>query len=54
MGWEFSVVFSGWGTVSSYNVLVDKETRLSFTLGGRIKVFIEKFNMAVCIYRIFV
>ncbi|XP_070483419.1 RIMS-binding protein 2 isoform X7 [Equus przewalskii] len=52
VGWEPPAVPPGWGTVSSYNVLVDKETRLSLTLGGRTKALIEKLNMAACTYRI--
>ncbi|XP_074258122.1 RIMS-binding protein 2 isoform X6 [Saimiri boliviensis] len=52
VGWEPPAVPPGWGTVSSYNVLVDKETRMSLTLGSRTKALIEKLNMAACTYRI--
>ncbi|KAM6155794.1 RIMS-binding protein 2 [Rhynchocyon petersi] len=52
VGWEPPAVPPGWGTVSSYNVLVDRETRLSLTLGDRTKALIEKLNMAACTYRI--
>ncbi|XP_064235629.1 RIMS-binding protein 2 isoform X3 [Aotus nancymaae] len=52
VGWEPPAVPPGWGTVSSYNVLVDKETRVSLTLGSRTKALIEKLNMAACTYRI--
>ncbi|XP_062942807.1 RIMS-binding protein 2 isoform X7 [Cynocephalus volans] len=52
VGWEPPAVPPGWGTVSSYNVLVDQETRMSLTLGSRTKALIEKLNMAACTYRI--
>ncbi|XP_069881008.1 RIMS-binding protein 2 isoform X6 [Dipodomys merriami] len=52
VGWEPPAVPPGWGTVSSYSVLVDKEPRLSLTLGGRTKALIEKLNTATCTYRI--
>uniref|UniRef100_A0A8I3WS14 RIMS-binding protein 2 n=2 Tax=Callithrix jacchus TaxID=9483 RepID=A0A8I3WS14_CALJA len=52
VGWEPPAVPPGWGTVSSYNVLVDKEMRMSLTLGSRTKALIEKLNMAACTYRI--
>uniref|UniRef100_A0A8C5YWU0 RIMS-binding protein 2 n=2 Tax=Marmota marmota marmota TaxID=9994 RepID=A0A8C5YWU0_MARMA len=52
VGWEPPAVPPGWGTVSSYNVLVDKETRVSLALGSRTKALIEKLNTAACTYRI--
>ncbi|XP_028726033.1 RIMS-binding protein 2 isoform X1 [Peromyscus leucopus] len=52
VGWEPPAVPPGWGTVSSYNVLVDKETRMSLPLGRRTKALIEKLNTAACTYRI--
>ncbi|XP_014965195.1 RIMS-binding protein 2 isoform X4 [Macaca mulatta] len=52
VGWEPPAVPPGWGTVSSYNVLVDKETRMNLSLGSRTKALIEKLNMAACTYRI--
>nr|XP_048289656.1 RIMS-binding protein 2 isoform X2 [Myodes glareolus] len=52
VGWEPPAVPPGWGTVSSYNVLVDKETRMSLALGRRTKALIEKLNTAACTYRI--
>ncbi|XP_059732290.1 RIMS-binding protein 2 isoform X6 [Bos taurus] len=52
VGWEPPAVPPGWGTVNSYNVLVDAETRLSLALGGRTKALVEKLNMAACTYRI--
>ncbi|XP_029090079.1 RIMS-binding protein 2 isoform X5 [Monodon monoceros] len=52
VGWEPPAVPPAWGTVGTYNVLVDAETRLSLALGGRTKALVEKLNMAACTYRI--
>lgn len=52
VAWEPPAVPPGWGPVSSYNVLVDRETRASLTLGGRTKALIEKLDTAACTYRI--
>ncbi|NXX36608.1 RIMB2 protein, partial [Nicator chloris] len=52
VGWEPPVVPPGWGTVSSYNVLVDKEIRMNVALGSRTKALIEKLNISTCTYRI--
>uniref|UniRef100_A0A8C3JAB7 RIMS-binding protein 2 n=1 Tax=Calidris pygmaea TaxID=425635 RepID=A0A8C3JAB7_9CHAR len=52
VGWEPPVVPPGWGTVSSYNVLVDKEVRMNIALGSRTKALIEKLNISTCTYRI--
>ncbi|XP_053444625.1 RIMS-binding protein 2 isoform X6 [Nycticebus coucang] len=52
VGWEPPAVPPGWGTVSSYNVLVDKETRMSLMLGSRTKALIEKLDTAARTYRI--
>ncbi|XP_058512727.1 RIMS-binding protein 2 isoform X2 [Ochotona princeps] len=52
VGWEPPAVPPGWGTVSSYNVLVDKEPRVNLALGSRTKALVEKLNMATCTYRI--
>ncbi|KAH0625366.1 hypothetical protein JD844_014832 [Phrynosoma platyrhinos] len=52
VGWEPPVVPPGWGTIHSYNVLVDKEIRMSVSLGSRSKALIEKLNIAACTYRI--
>ncbi|XP_040842799.1 RIMS-binding protein 2 [Ochotona curzoniae] len=52
VGWEPPAVPPGWGTVSSYNVLVDKEPRVNLALGSRTKALVEKLNMAACTYRI--
>ncbi|XP_019362635.1 PREDICTED: RIMS-binding protein 2 isoform X11 [Gavialis gangeticus] len=52
VGWEPPVVPPGWGTINSYNVLVDKEVRMNISLGSRTKALIEKLNIATCTYRI--
>ncbi|KAL8180229.1 UNVERIFIED_CONTAM: RIMS-binding protein 2 [Gekko kuhli] len=52
VGWEPPVVPPGWGTIHSYNVLVDKEIRMNVSLGSRTKALIEKLNIATCTYRI--
>uniref|UniRef100_W5MGR1 RIMS-binding protein 2 n=1 Tax=Lepisosteus oculatus TaxID=7918 RepID=W5MGR1_LEPOC len=52
VGWEPPVVPPGWGPISGYNVLVDKEVRVSVPFGGRTKSLIEKLNLATCTYRI--
>ncbi|NWW09639.1 RIMB2 protein, partial [Oreocharis arfaki] len=52
VGWEPPVVPPGWGAVSSYNVLVDKEVRMNVALGSRTKALIEKLNISSCTYRI--
>ncbi|XP_071671951.1 RIMS-binding protein 2 isoform X12 [Patagioenas fasciata] len=52
VGWEPPVVPPGWGTISSYNVLVDKEIRMNIALGSRTKALIEKLNISTCTYRI--
>uniref|UniRef100_A0A8C3T1T9 RIMS-binding protein 2 n=1 Tax=Chelydra serpentina TaxID=8475 RepID=A0A8C3T1T9_CHESE len=52
VGWEPPVVPPGWGTINSYNVLVDKEIRMNVSFGSRTKALIEKLNIAACTYRI--
>ncbi|XP_058547485.1 RIMS-binding protein 2 isoform X4 [Neofelis nebulosa] len=52
VAWEPPAVPPGWGTVSSYSVLVDQEPRVSLTLGSRTKALIEKLDTAACTYRI--
>ncbi|NXB53900.1 RIMB2 protein, partial [Leucopsar rothschildi] len=52
VGWEPPLVPPGWGTVSSYNVLVDREVRMNVALGSRTKALIEKLNISSCTYRI--
>ncbi|XP_072373448.1 RIMS-binding protein 2 isoform X6 [Scyliorhinus torazame] len=52
IGWESAAVPPGWGTVNSYNVLVDKEVRSNVPFGGRTKALIEKLNLANVTYRI--
>ncbi|XP_058850592.1 RIMS-binding protein 2-like isoform X2 [Acipenser ruthenus] len=52
VGWEPPVVPPAWGIISGYNVLVDKEVRMSIPFGGRTKFLIEKLNLSACTYRI--
>ncbi|XP_070760106.1 RIMS-binding protein 2 isoform X2 [Enoplosus armatus] len=52
IGWDPPVVPPGWGTISGYNVLVDKELRMSVPYGGRTKSLIEKLNLVTNTYRI--
>nr|XP_046242696.1 RIMS-binding protein 2 isoform X4 [Scatophagus argus] len=52
IGWDPPVVPPGWGSISGYNVLVDKELRMSVPYGGRTKSLIEKLNLATNTYRI--
>ncbi|XP_041719431.2 RIMS-binding protein 2-like [Coregonus clupeaformis] len=50
--WDPPVVPPGWGSISGYNVLVDKEVRMSVPFGGRTKSLIEKLNLDTNTYRI--
>ncbi|KAM3611648.1 uncharacterized protein V6R79_022024 [Siganus canaliculatus] len=52
IGWDPPVVPPAWGSVTGYNVLVDKEVRMSVPYGGRTKSLIEKLNLATNTYRI--
>uniref|UniRef100_A0A3B4A2G5 RIMS-binding protein 2 n=1 Tax=Periophthalmus magnuspinnatus TaxID=409849 RepID=A0A3B4A2G5_9GOBI len=52
IGWDPPVVPPGWGSISGYNVLIDKEVRMSVPYGGRTKSLIEKLNLATNTYRI--
>ncbi|XP_008415692.1 RIMS-binding protein 2 isoform X7 [Poecilia reticulata] len=52
IGWDPPVLPPGWGSISGYNVLVDKEVRMSVPYGGRTKSLIEKLNLATNTYRI--
>uniref|UniRef100_A0AAQ6IQ92 RIMS-binding protein 2 n=1 Tax=Anabas testudineus TaxID=64144 RepID=A0AAQ6IQ92_ANATE len=52
IGWDPPVVPPGWGSISCYNVLVDKEVRMSVPYGGRTKSLIEKLNLVTNTYRI--
>ncbi|XP_060699880.1 RIMS-binding protein 2 [Hemiscyllium ocellatum] len=52
VGWDPPVVPPGWGAVSSYNILVDKDVRSNVPSGGRTKALIEKLNLANVTYRI--
>ncbi|XP_034025536.1 RIMS-binding protein 2 isoform X3 [Thalassophryne amazonica] len=52
IGWDPPVVPPSWGSISGYNVLVDKKVRMSVPFGGRTKSLIEKLNLATNTYRI--
>uniref|UniRef100_A0A6Q2YH54 RIMS-binding protein 2 n=1 Tax=Esox lucius TaxID=8010 RepID=A0A6Q2YH54_ESOLU len=52
VGWDPPVVPPGWGSVSGYNVLVDKEVRMSVPFGCRTKSLVEKLNLATSTHRI--
>ncbi|XP_031705363.1 RIMS-binding protein 2 isoform X6 [Anarrhichthys ocellatus] len=52
IGWDPPVVPPGWGSISGYNVLVDKEFRMSVPYGGRTKTLLEKLNLVTNTYRI--
>lgn len=52
IGWDPPVFPPGWGSISGYNVLVDKEFRMSIPYGGRTKALIEKLNLTTNTYRI--
>ncbi|XP_037536626.1 RIMS-binding protein 2 [Nematolebias whitei] len=52
IAWDPPVVPPGWGSINGYNVLVDKEVRMSVPYGGRTKSLIEKLNLVTNTYRI--
>ncbi|XP_039628005.1 RIMS-binding protein 2 isoform X13 [Polypterus senegalus] len=52
VSWEPPVIPPAWGSISGYNILVDKEVRMSVPFGGRTKSLIEKLNLVSCTYRI--
>uniref|UniRef100_A0A4W3IZK9 RIMS-binding protein 2 n=1 Tax=Callorhinchus milii TaxID=7868 RepID=A0A4W3IZK9_CALMI len=52
VGWEPPVMPPGWGIISSYNVLVNKEVRNNIPFGSRTKALIEKLNLVNVTYRI--
>ncbi|KAK5909997.1 hypothetical protein CesoFtcFv8_003875 [Champsocephalus esox] len=52
LSWDPPVVPPGWGSISGYNVLVDKELRMSVPYGGRTKSLLEKLNLETNTYRI--
>ncbi|XP_056274392.1 RIMS-binding protein 2 isoform X3 [Pseudoliparis swirei] len=52
ISWDPPVVPPGWGSISGYNVLVDKELRMSVPYGGRTKTLLEKLHLATNTYRI--
>ncbi|XP_037337714.2 RIMS-binding protein 2 isoform X8 [Pungitius pungitius] len=52
ISWDPPVVPPGWGSVSGYNVSVDKELRMCVPYGGRTKTLLEKLNLVTSTYRI--
>nr|XP_040051249.1 RIMS-binding protein 2 isoform X4 [Gasterosteus aculeatus aculeatus] len=52
ISWDPPVVPPGWGSVSGYNVSVDKELRMCVPYGGRTKTLLEKLNLLTNTYRI--
>lgn len=52
VAWEPPLVPLGWGNISSYNVLVDRELRASITFGGRTKCLLEKLDLDGCVHRV--
>uniref|UniRef100_A0A3Q3RR64 RIMS binding protein 2 n=1 Tax=Mastacembelus armatus TaxID=205130 RepID=A0A3Q3RR64_9TELE len=52
IGWDPPVMPPGGCSISGYNILVDKEVRMSVPYGGRTKSLIEKLNLATNTYRI--
>ncbi|KAM8886023.1 RIMS-binding protein 2 isoform 17-T26 [Spinachia spinachia] len=52
ISWDPPVVPPGWGSVSGYNVSVDKELRMCVPYGGRTKTLLEKLNLVTNTYRI--
>ncbi|CAJ1071172.1 LOW QUALITY PROTEIN: RIMS-binding protein 2-like [Xyrichtys novacula] len=52
VAWEPPIVPLGWGNVSGYNVLVDRELRASIAYGGRTKSLLEKLDLDGCVHRV--
>lgn len=52
VAWEPPVVPFGWGNISGYNVLVDRELRASIAYGGRTKCLLEKLDLDGCVHRV--
>ncbi|XP_060918088.1 RIMS-binding protein 2 isoform X1 [Labrus mixtus] len=52
VAWEPPIVPWGWGNVSGYNVLVDRELRASIAFGGRTKCLLEKLDLDGCVHRV--
>ncbi|XP_074546074.1 RIMS-binding protein 2 isoform X2 [Halichoeres trimaculatus] len=52
VAWEPPIVPLGWGNISGYNVLVDRELRASIAYGGRTKCLLEKLDLDGCVHRV--
>ncbi|XP_034048924.1 RIMS-binding protein 2 isoform X2 [Thalassophryne amazonica] len=52
VAWEPPVVPLGWGNISGYNVLVDRELRASMPYSGRTKCLLEKLDLDGCVHRV--
>lgn len=52
VAWEPPLLPVGWGNISGYNVLVDREPRASVALGGRTKCLLEKLDLDGCVHRV--
>ncbi|XP_053092279.1 RIMS-binding protein 2 isoform X3 [Pangasianodon hypophthalmus] len=52
LSWESPLVPPSWGSISSYNVLVDQEVRASVPCSARTKFLVEKLNLALRAHRI--
>uniref|UniRef100_UPI0037E7ADB1 RIMS-binding protein 2 isoform X2 n=1 Tax=Semicossyphus pulcher TaxID=241346 RepID=UPI0037E7ADB1 len=52
VAWEPPIVPLGWGNISGYNVLVDRELRASVAFGGRTKCLLEKLDLDGCVHRV--
>ncbi|XP_034566287.1 RIMS-binding protein 2-like isoform X2 [Notolabrus celidotus] len=52
VAWEAPIVPLGWGNVSGYNVLIDRELRASIAYGGRSKCLLEKLDLDGCVHRV--
>ncbi|XP_067864231.1 RIMS-binding protein 2-like isoform X5 [Heptranchias perlo] len=54
VSWESPLVPAGWGTIFSYNIYVDKELRMNVKFGAQTKAVIERLDLNVKAYRIYV
>ncbi|XP_072099146.1 RIMS-binding protein 2-like isoform X7 [Mobula birostris] len=52
VSWESPLVPGGWGTISSYNIYVDKELRMNVKFGAQTKAVIERLELNAKTYRI--
>lgn len=52
VAWEPPLVPLGWGIISGYSVLVDRELRASIPYGGRTNCLLEKLDLDSCVHRV--